>query len=121
MLSNQSMKRKVVGGEIFGFLLAILTCWITEIFDPPFSMQQVLIESLALLILGGSIVRWTLNALERIRKLEGFILMCASCKSVKVDGKWAKVETVLGHDQPLRISHGMCPDCFEKFQREFRN
>jgi len=121
MSIKQTIKNKVVRVEILGFLLAILTCWITEWFDPPFSFQQVIIESLVLLILGWSTVTWTIRTVERIRVLEGFILMCASCKSVKVNDKWERIESVLGYDQPMNISHGLCPTCFEKYQKEFRN
>ncbi len=45
-----TLKNKVVAGEILGLFMAILTCWVTELFDPLFSFQQVLIESLVLII-----------------------------------------------------------------------
>jgi len=121
MTFKQMMLSKVVRVEIIGFFAAILTCWITEIFDPPFSFQQVLIESFVLLILGWSIMRWTIHSIQHIRELEGFILICATCKSVKVDGKWERIETVLGYDQPRNISHGVCPACMEKFEKDFKN
>jgi len=121
MTFKQTMMNKVVRVEILGFLAAILACWLTEWFDPPFSYQQVLIESLALLILGWSIVHWTIHSIEHIRELEGFILMCATCKSVKVDGKWERIEQVLGYDRPRSISHGICPTCLEKFQKDFKS
>lgn len=112
---------KVVRVEILGFLAAILTCWATEWLDPPFSYQQVLIESLVLLFLGWTIVRWTIHSIEHIRELEGFILMCATCKSVKVDGKWERIDTALGYDQPRSISHGVCPSCMEKLLKDLKN
>jgi len=121
MTFKQAIKYKVVSVEILGFLSAILTCWLTEWFDPPFSFQQVLIESLVLLILGWGIARWTIQTIGHVRELEGFILMCATCKAVKVDGKWERIETALGYDQPRSISHGICPTCFEKYQKEFKN
>lgn len=119
MSIRQTLKTKVVSGEIIGFLTAILTCWVTEMVDPPFSLQQVIIETVVLLLLGWSIVRRTIRSIEHIRELEGFVLMCASCKSVKVDGKWVKVESVLG-DQTLKISHGICPSCFDQIRADFR-
>ena len=121
MSIKKTIKSKVVKVEIIGFLMAILVCWVTELFDPPFSYQQVLIESLVLLILGWSIVRWTILSVEHIRELEGFIMMCATCKSVKVDGKWERIEQALGYDQSLSISHGVCPACMEKFQKDFKS
>lgn len=119
MSIRRTLRNKVVSGEILGFLAAILTCWVTEMVDPPFNLQQVIIETVALLILGWSIVHWTIRSIDHIRELEGFVLMCASCKSVKLDGKWVKVESVLG-DQTLKISHGICPSCFDQIRADFR-
>ena len=121
MTFTQGLKEKVVIIEMTGFAIAILTDWLTELYDPPFSFQQVLIESLIALVIGWIVVRLTLKMLGRIRKLEGFMFMCASCGAIKVDGQWTPRETVLGHSQAPTMSHGICPTCRKKFQTDFKD
>lgn len=48
---------------------------------------------------------------------EDFLVMCAWCKLVDVEGRWCEVEDALGatrvfeRDLLPRITHGMCPSC----------
>lgn len=52
------------------------------------------------------------SALERVKKLEGIIPICARCKSVRTDnGYWKQVESYLGEYTGIIFSHGLCPDC----------
>jgi DNA-binding response OmpR family regulator len=51
-------------------------------------------------------------ALERVKRLEGIIPICARCKSVRTDdGYWKQVEGYLSEFAGLTFSHGLCPDC----------
>jgi DNA-binding response OmpR family regulator len=51
-------------------------------------------------------------ALDRVKKLEGIIPICARCKSVRTDdGYWKQVEGYLTEFAGLAFSHGLCPDC----------
>ena len=115
------LKEQVVVIELLGFFLVIVACWLTEAFDPPFSLQQVLIETVVISILGRFVISRTLAILGRVKELEGFIMMCASCKAVKLDDEWTSIEKILGSDRSLQISHGICPACHKKFQADFRN
>ena len=51
----------------FGFMLAVATCWITELLDPPFNIIQVAIETLVISGLGLFTLR---SILRLIRQLE---------------------------------------------------
>ncbi len=44
-LSKINLQKGILLFEGSGFLLAILTLWVTEYLDPPFSYMQVIIES----------------------------------------------------------------------------
>ena len=99
--------------QALGFLLAIATCWATEALDPPFSIQQVSAETLVLSLLGILSVLWTRKTVNRIKTLEGFIVMCANCKSVRVDGAWVRIEQFMGEGAEVTFSHGICPTCSE--------
>ena len=51
-------------------------------------------------------------ALERVKRLEGIIPICARCKSVRTDdGYWKQVEAYLSEFAGLTFSHGLCPGC----------
>ena len=51
-------------------------------------------------------------ALDRVKRLEGIIPICARCKSVRADdGYWKQVESYLSEFAGLTFSHGLCPDC----------
>jgi hypothetical protein len=38
---------------------------------------------------------------------KNFIVQCASCKKLKLDGLWKSAEV----NQETEISHGICPEC----------
>jgi hypothetical protein len=102
-----------------GFLLAIFICWITELFDPPFSLQQVVIETVFITAFGCATVFLTWNLIKRIKYLEGFLVICASCKQVRVGDKWIRIEGILANHSDLQLSHGVCPECAEKLYGKF--
>jgi|GEM_PF-7065287 hypothetical protein len=106
--------------EIIGFLFIILTCWLTEYFDPPFNLRQVLIETAGILIIGSITVYWTWQFINRIKYLEGFMVICGSCKKVKeLNGHWVSLEQIISGKSDLQFSHGICPECAKKLYREF--
>lgn len=54
-------------------------------------------------------------AMERIKLLEGFLPICASCKNIRNDkGAWSKIENYLTDHADIRFTHGICPDCSKK-------
>ena len=38
---------------------------------------------------------------------KNFIVQCASCKKIRLDGSWEPAEI----KQETEISHGICPEC----------
>ena len=59
------------------------------------------------------------NALANIHTLKGMIPICASCKNVRDDeGFWTQVESYIRDRSDVEFSHGICPDCIEKFHGE---
>lgn len=56
--------------------------------------------------------RALVNALQDIRVLQGFLPICAGCKSIRDDrGFWSSVELYLGRHSLARITEAMCPEC----------
>lgn len=55
------------------------------------------------------------EALSRVRQLEGLLPICMYCKKVRDDKNyWIKVEDYITGHSDAKLSHGICPDCYEK-------
>lgn len=54
------------------------------------------------------------TALKEVKRLNGLLPICASCKKIRDDsGYWRQVERYLEEYSEARFSHGMCPECSE--------
>ena len=51
--------------------------------------------------------------------ISGFIPICTLCKAIKVDtGNWTTLERYITQKNPVKFSHGYCPDCYKKVLEE---
>ncbi len=56
------------------------------------------------------------DALEKVKILSGLVPICANCKKIRDDkGYWNQIEGYIQKYSELKFSHGMCPDCSDKF------
>jgi uncharacterized membrane protein YeaQ/YmgE (transglycosylase-associated protein family) len=110
-LSKGRVLRGVLAFEVLGFIAAIASTWLTEFYDPPFNFGQVLLESLLIAVVGGVTIFLTYRIIARLKYLEGFLSICASCKKVRVDDQWVGIESVLFKRSDLQLSHGVCDEC----------
>ena len=54
-------------------------------------------------------------AVAEIKQLKGLLPMCSYCKSVRDDKNyWQQVEGYLASHADVKVSHGVCPKCFEQ-------
>jgi hypothetical protein len=59
------------------------------------------------------------NALAQVKKLSGFIPICASCKKIRDDkGYWRQVEEYIRDHSEALFSHSICPDCMRSLYPE---
>ncbi len=57
---------------------------------------------------------------NRIETLHGIVPICSYCKQVRDDkGYWNQVEAYIAKHTAAEFSHGICPDCMEKFYPEY--
>ena len=55
------------------------------------------------------------QALKKIKKLNGLIPICSSCKKIRDDkGYWNLLEAYIEEHSDAFFSHGICPECSEK-------
>ncbi len=60
------------------------------------------------------------KAHDEIKTLQSFLPVCASCKKVRNDeGYWDEIEKYILENMDVQISHGICPDCLEKYYPEY--
>ena len=56
------------------------------------------------------------QALANVRRLRGLIPICASCKKIRDDhGYWRQIEVYIRDHSEADFSHGLCPDCAERY------
>ena len=56
-----------------------------------------------------------LSYATQVRQLQEIIPMCGYCKKMRDDKNyWSQVEEYLGKQTGTSISHGVCPDCYER-------
>jgi sigma-B regulation protein RsbU (phosphoserine phosphatase) len=61
-------------------------------------------------------VRELEEALARVKQLQGLLPICSYCKRIRDDQNyWQQVEGYISEHSDAVFSHGICPDCFEKF------
>jgi diguanylate cyclase len=54
-------------------------------------------------------------ALANVKTLKGLIPICCNCKKVRDDqGYWNQIEMYIADNSEADLTHGICPDCFEK-------
>ena len=64
-------------------------------------------------------VREVEEALSRVKQLQGLLPICSYCKKIRDDQNyWHQVESYVGKHTDARFSHGICPECTEKFRVE---
>ncbi len=69
--------------------------------------------------------RPAVEAMRRGAAASGLMIrMCSWCKRVEADGRWLEVEEALAllgamaGDEPPRITHGICPSCYDETWRQ---
>lgn len=56
------------------------------------------------------------DALARVKLLHGLLPICSYCKKVRDDRNyWQQVESYIEEHSEAQFTHGICPDCREKY------
>ena len=66
-----------------------------------------------------SLVRRLDEAVATVKTLRGMLSICSYCKRIKdQDGNWPEMETYVMKNSYASFSHGMCPGCFERVNKQ---
>ncbi|MBM9537300.1 hypothetical protein [Desulfobulbus alkaliphilus] len=126
---NKTIAKRVIWWHTIGILFMATVTWVTEILDIPYVLlggpstpinwRESIFESLAIIIVGALIVRHTYKLLNRLNYLENMMPACASCQQVRIDPEfWQSVEKFIKERSKTEFTHGICPDCIEKYYPE---
>jgi len=59
------------------------------------------------------------SALTKVKKLSGFLPICAQCKKVRDDkGFWKQVESYVSEHSEAEFSHSICPECASRYYKK---
>jgi DNA-binding response OmpR family regulator len=60
-------------------------------------------------------VRELEEALTHVKRLQGLLPICSYCKKVRNETNyWQQVDSYLAAHSDVTLTHGVCPDCFER-------
>ncbi len=60
------------------------------------------------------------EALAQVKKLSGFLPICASCETIRDDGGyWQDVAVYVRDHSDADFTHGVCPDCAKELYSDF--
>jgi tetratricopeptide (TPR) repeat protein len=67
---------------------------------------------------GGIVAVYLHRKKLQIQTLQGLIPICSHCKSIRNDkGYYEQLETYISSHSEAQFSHGVCPECLEKYYR----
>ena len=130
--TNNMIAKKVAWYETMAITFVIALSWLDEILDIPYLLlggpatpinwRESVFESVIIAVVGALIIRHTYRLLLRIGYLESILPVCASCKKIRMDPAfWADIKTFVQERAKTEFTHGICPDCIEKYYPELKN
>jgi hypothetical protein len=118
---QHTYEKVILSIELIGFGAVIALMWLDEYVDIPFRFlgalktparpQEFWFEALAVLFVATAVIAATLWIFQRLRRLEGFIEVCAWCRKINVGEDWIAFEQYLKREHDVQSSHSICPEC----------
>jgi hypothetical protein len=122
MTTAKSSGIPILRRQASGFLLIIVVTWLAEIFHvphylfggtPEFNWPRVLLRTIVVVAVWGWVYWSTRRLLQRLHRLEKFLLVCSWCRKVGDQGSWMTLEEYFGQKFDTQTSHGICPECMQ--------
>ena len=120
---------RIVAYEAVGWLFIVLLILLDELLDVPYYLfgaeqtpvnwTESVVEITVLSVVWLVIMFTTIRLLNKIRYLEGFLPVCASCKKIRdANGSWSEMEVYIREHTDADFSHSICPECAERLYPE---
>jgi len=120
MPALSSQGRSILRQESVGFSLILLVNWVAEIIRLPhllygdpaeFNWGRAVLRSVVILATWAWVHFTTRRLVQRLHKLEEFLLVCSWCRKVGHEGEWLTMEDYFDSHLDTATSHGICPAC----------
>jgi len=118
---QHTYEKVILSIELIGFGAVIAMIWLDEYVDLPFRFlgavktparpQEFWFEGLGVLFVATAVIVATLWIFRRLRRLEGFIEVCAWCRKINLGDDWISFEQYLKREHDVQSSHSICPEC----------
>jgi hypothetical protein len=111
-----------------GFVTLLVLTWCDALFDlmhhvlgqpaQTANIEEVEIKTIVILLLWiGSAYKLYL-IVSRLSYLEKFLHVCSWCRRIQHQNVWLSLEEHFQHNTGAEISHGICPECAQRFKEE---
>jgi hypothetical protein len=110
--------------ESAGFLVVVAFVWLNKLLDIPHAfwnepanpvrVRECVMESVLIILVWLIVLFATRILVNRIGELESYVVMCAWCRKIRIDGRWISIEDFLDKKIKIQTSHGICEVCHEK-------
>lgn len=127
-MNKKRVARNLMFAQATGFGLLILCLWMDEVFDlphllfgapaTPINWIESIFETVLALMLGSCTTLFSWQLVQHIKYLEGFLPVCSICKRIRVESSWIPIEDFISHRSEAVFSHGVCPECEQKYYPE---
>jgi hypothetical protein len=113
--------------QLLAFFMLILLIWVNEILDlsllwfgaHPSAANVYRGSVLTIGVLVVAVIAVGNTYLQQKRIISGLLLVCSSCRKIRVDEKvWSQLDDYVADHSLASISHGVCPDCFARMKQE---
>ena len=62
------------------------------------------------------------DALRHVQRLQGLLPICMHCHKIRTDAQsWQRIELYISEHSEARFSHGLCPECAEKYYPDLKS
>ncbi|HZK49897.1 MAG TPA: hypothetical protein VFD74_09915 [Thermoleophilia bacterium] len=129
MSSKRNLARRAISYQLIGFSILVTLIACDEVLDlphkvlgapaTPINWTEAALESSFVLVLGAISIGLTWRLLDRLVMLEGLLPVCSFCKKIRKHDEWEVLEKYIGEHSEAVFSHGVCPECAEKYYGEF--
>jgi hypothetical protein len=130
VIGRALLQKRVLLYEGAGFAIIIALIWANEVLDVPHlvlgspptkvNLREAFFESGCIAMMGFVALGLTWNFLSHIKYLEGFVVVCAFCRKVRVaHDTWVPIEQFVSDHAEVEFSHSFCPSCGEEHYGDF--
>lgn len=127
---DSKFARRILALEAGGFGLLVAFVWASELLDlprrwlgapaTPVNLREALAATVLVAALATAEFAFTRRLLRRIKRLEGILPICSSCKKIRdAAGEWRAVESFVREHSEAEFSHGLCPGCLRRLYPDF--